>query len=123
MKEYKKEQILEIANYQIKIIFLMVYCILLNGLALRFFVLSFLLSGFLAYFMLKLAKALDLKLAFIFAILAFIPIVSIISLIVLNQMATKALFHAGLRVTFFGADKNELERYNNSKVWGSAKEK
>jgi len=120
MKKYTKEQIIEIAENQIKIIFYIIFLLLLTGGSARYPLISLILSGIMAYFMYQFAKAMAVKLPIIIAILMFIPIVSIITLLVINQNATKILINAGLRVGFFGPDKNELERFKNSKIWGSA---
>jgi len=61
-------------------------------------------------FVYQLAKALKLSTAWLWALLQFIPIVSLYCLIKLNQRATAVLRQKGVRVGIMGGDSAQLAK-------------
>ena len=59
-------------------------------------------------FIYRMAKALH-QTAWVFAVAAFVPCVSLITLLLINQFATSALRRHGVRVGLMGAVKSDLE--------------
>jgi peptidoglycan biosynthesis protein MviN/MurJ (putative lipid II flippase) len=59
-------------------------------------------------FIYRMAKALH-QTAWVFAVAAFVPCVSLITLLLINQFATGALRRHGVRVGLMGAVKSDLE--------------
>lgn len=59
---------------------------------------------------LRLAKALRSTVPFFFCLLAFVPVISLFSLLYLNQNATKVLKAAGINVGFMGARMADFEK-------------
>lgn len=57
-----------------------------------------------------LAKALRMSGAILYAIAMFLPLISLLVLLVLNDKATKVLQNSGVRVGLMGADCADLER-------------
>ncbi len=62
---------------------------------------------FMIISVIKLTKALNLS-AVIYAILMFVPCVSLIVLLILNGKATERLKQAGIKVGLLGADPNSI---------------
>lgn len=56
------------------------------------------------FFVLQLARALRSSAPWLYCLLAFVPVVALFSLLVLNQSATKVLQANGIRVGFMGAN-------------------
>jgi hypothetical protein len=62
------------------------------------------------YFIYKLAVALRLSIAWIYILLAFIPIVGPLALLQLNHKATKTLTSGGIKVGLFGVKQVDLDQ-------------
>ena len=60
-------------------------------------------------FVYKLAVALKSKVAWLWCLLMIVPLVSLISLLIINGKATTALRTAGIKVGLMGANKAQLE--------------
>jgi len=114
-----KEQILEIAKLQRYMIFMLIYYVLLYGVPMMAPLAYIFLAAFSFYFILKLSKALNYKHPIVLSILSLLPLLGLIILLLLNSKATSLLRDAKLKVTFFGCDKDELERFARSKSYGS----
>ena len=61
-------------------------------------------------FVYKLAKALKSDVAWLWCILVIIPLVSLISLVIINGKATNALRKSGIKVGLMGGNKEQLEK-------------
>ena len=59
-------------------------------------------------FIYQLAAALKSRVAWLYVILAFVPLVSLIALLVINSQATKVLKARGLKVGLMGASSSAL---------------
>ena len=66
------------------------------------------------FFIYKLAVALRSSMAWLYIVLAFIPLVGLLALLQLNGKATKALSSAGLKVGLMGARQSALDRLKRS---------
>ena len=102
--QYTDPEIREIGNKQKAILWTLLASI----------VLSFVPYGPIAasiisvIFIYQLAAALKSRVAWLYVILAFFPLVSLIALLVINSQATKALKARGLKVGLMGASSSAL---------------
>lgn len=118
-KNTMKEQVLEVAKWQSYIIFLLIYSFIFPLPSLgKSIVLSFILSGVNAYFIFNLSKALNWKFPIIWSVVSFIPIINMFLLLILDLVAIKLLRAAKLNVGFFGCNKEELERFAKTELYG-----
>ena len=62
------------------------------------------------YFIYKLAVALRSSVAWLYIVLAFIPLVALISLLVINGKATKRLQQNGIKVGLMGARMEDFDK-------------
>ncbi len=62
-------------------------------------------------FIYRMAKALRLT-AWVFAVAAFIPCIGLLTLLLVNHLATQALRNQGIRVGLLGARISDLENYS-----------
>ena len=66
------------------------------------------------YFMWELARALRSSVAWLYALLACIPVISLLTLIYLNRQAKRTLRENGIGVGFMGASSADLEELERS---------
>ncbi len=102
---YSNAEILRIAGFQ-KILIWVVVASLASILNLY---VAIVIAVLTAVFLFQLARALRQP-AWLFAIGAFIPLISVILLLALNSDATAALRKRGIRVGLLGANKGDLNR-------------
>lgn len=104
--EFTKAEVHEVGKRQKTILWLLLASIVAHVV----FQPALILTGLLCVvFIFKLAKAEKSKAAWVWAILAFLPILSLIALLVVNGRATRILRDAGLKVGVMGANKQQLE--------------
>lgn len=104
--EWSRQDILEVAKRQKQILWM-----ILLSLVAMFIPFATIVTGLIQiYFIFKLAWALRSSAAWVYVILAFIPLVGLIALLHLNARATKLLQANGIKVGLMGANSSDLER-------------
>lgn len=101
------KELCDIANGQKAVIWLIPFS--LAAILVPFFG-QIVMGIFSLIFVYKLAVALKSKVAWLWCILMFIPIISMISLCILNGKATSVLKNAGIKVGLMGANKKQMEK-------------
>jgi hypothetical protein len=104
--EYTNAGVLEIAKKQKAVIWL----ILVNLLTIWIPFASIIIGIIGVVFIYRLGKAVQSSLAVLYAILAFIPLLGLIGLLILNSKATAALKQRGIRVGLMGARAEDLSK-------------
>jgi hypothetical protein len=85
------------------------WCVLANLACFAFPPLYLAVLPFQLYFIYKLASALKSKVPILWVLGMFVPLLSLILLLVLSQGATKAIQSAGFKVGLMGAKVSEIE--------------
>jgi hypothetical protein len=109
---WSREELLEIATRQKQILLL----ILLSLLTLFIPYARFLVGFVQIYFIYKYARALRSSMAWVYIILAFIPLAGLLGLLHLNSKGTKALQANGIRVGLMGAGSADIEALKTAAV-------
>ena len=100
--------ILEVANRQKQILWM-----ILISIPATFIPFATLVTGVIQiYFIVKLAKAVGSS-AWLYAVLAFLPLIGLIALLRLNGKATKILKDNGVAVGLMGANSDDLKKFQN----------
>ena len=100
--------ILEVANRQKQILWM-----ILISIPATFIPFATLVTGVIQiYFIVKLAKAVGSS-AWLYAVLAFLPLIGLIALLRLNGKATKILKDNGVAVGLMGANSVDLKKFQN----------
>ena len=87
------------------------WMILLSLVAVIFIPPATIVTGFIqSYFIYKLATAVRSSAAWVYIILAFIPLVNLIALLILNGKATKTLKANGIKVGLMGARMADFDK-------------
>lgn len=108
--EWTAEEILEVAKRQKQILFM-----ILISLVAIFIPYATIVTGIIQiYFIFKFAKAVRSSAAWLYIILAFIPLIGLIALLIINSKATKVLQANGIKVGLMGAKKSDLEKFKTS---------
>ncbi len=107
------KEILELAKRQKQMIWMM----LLSIEALFIPYLAIVTGIIQFYFILKLAQAIRSSAAWVYIILAFIPLIGLLALLHINGKATKILQEHGLKVGLTGARPSELETIKTGPRW------
>ena len=106
MQEFSNQEVFEIAKKQKAIIWLIIV-----SFAVFFFPLAWIVVAIVnLVFVYQLAKALKLGGAWAWCVAQIIPLVSLITLLVLNSKATAAIRSKGVTVGLLGARKSELAK-------------
>ena len=101
--------ILEVANRQKQILWM-----ILISIPATFIPFATLVTGVIQiYFIVKLAKAVGSSMAWLYAVLAFLPLIGLIALLRLNGKATKILKDNGVAVGLMGANSDDLKKFQN----------
>lgn len=104
--EWSREELIAVARYQKNIQWLV-----LVGLLLLFVPFGNLLLGLVGlFFIYHLARALRSRVAILYVVAAFIPLLGLLSLLRLVTRATRVLRAAGIRVGVMGARMEDFER-------------
>jgi hypothetical protein len=115
--EYSEPDLLQIAKYQKRILWLILIILILIPFMLRPGVeAAFALSIFGVYFLVRLSRALKTStpLLVVFGILMLIPYVSFILLGLEDGRATRVLRKNGIKVGLMGAKKDDIKRIRGS---------
>jgi hypothetical protein len=114
--EYTLQQILEVAKSQ-KNILVVILASFAVGFSSAFFIppniaglMTLGLSLVEIYFVYKLTIAVRSSFAWVYMILMFLPLISVVALLHLNQKATKILRANDLKVGLMGVSSSDLER-------------
>ncbi len=104
-ENWTKQDLMEVAKQQKNILWM----ILISFVAM-FIPGATIISGAIQiYFLFKLATAVRSKAAWLYIILAFIPLVGLIALLVINGKATTTLRENGINVSLMGAKMADFE--------------
>lgn len=104
--DWSQSELLEIGTRQKQVIWMILLGLL--GAVIPF---ASLVTGAISvFFIYKLAAALRSSVAWLYIVLAFIPLVGLLALLRLNGKATKALSSAGIKVGLMGAKQADLDR-------------
>lgn len=104
------QEILDVAKRQSQII----YMIVINLVA-AFIPFATIVAGLVQmFFIFKLAQAVRSSVAWLYIVLAFIPLLGLVGLLILNQSATRILQTQGIKVGLMGARSSDLERFRKS---------
>jgi hypothetical protein len=71
------------------------------------------LAGGLAFYIYKMAEAVGSWVPLLWALASLVPLLGIIVLLIINQMATMVLKNANIRVGLMGANKEDIARLEN----------
>ena len=105
-----KEELLEVAKRQKQLLWM-----ILLSLVPLFIPFAGIITGIISiYFIYKLAQALRSSAAWVYIILAFIPLVGFFALLHLNAKATKILRSNGIKIGLMGAKAVDLEKLRGS---------
>ncbi len=105
MPEFTNPEVVEVGKRQKAIIWL-----ILISIPAIFIPFTSLVVGLISvYFIYKLAKAVKSSLAWLYIILGFLPLISLLALLHLNAKATRALREKGLKVGLMGASSSDLD--------------
>ena len=100
------EQIVEVAKRQKQILWM----ILLSFVAM-FIPFATIVTGIIqVYFIFKLAQAVRSSAAWVYIILAFVPLIGLLALLHINGKATKILQAYGVKVGLMGAKSSDLKK-------------
>ena len=98
-EQWTKQDLIELAKRQKNILWM-----ILVSLVAMFIPFATIVTGIIQiYFIYKLAAALRSSAAWVYIILAFIPLVGLIAILVINGKATKKLQENGIKVGLMGA--------------------
>jgi hypothetical protein len=105
-EQWTKQDLMEVAKRQKSIIWM-----ILISFAAMFIPYATVVTGIIqVYFIYKLAAALRSSAAWVYIILAFIPLVGLIALLVINSKATKKLQENGVKVGLMGARMADFDK-------------
>jgi predicted RNA-binding Zn-ribbon protein involved in translation (DUF1610 family) len=104
--EFTKAEVQEVGERQKAILWLLLASVVAHVVVQPALILTGLLC---VVFVFKLAKAERSKAAWLWGALAFLPVLSLFALLVVNGKATRILRGAGLRVGIMGTNRHELE--------------
>ncbi len=104
--EWTVQELLEVGTRQKQIMWL-----ILLSLVTMFIPFATIVTGIIQiYFIFRLAEAVRSSAAWVYIILAFIPLIGLLGLLHINAKATKALQANGIKVGLMGAKSSDLER-------------
>lgn len=105
-QEWTKANLVDVAKWQKNILWM----ILISFVAM-FIPFASIVTGIIQiYFIYKLAAAIRSSAAWLYIILAFIPLISLLALLHINQKATKKLQANGVKVGLMGARMADFEK-------------
>jgi hypothetical protein len=103
--EARLREVLAVAKAQKGVL----WCVLANLACIAFPPLYLVVLPFQLYFIYKLASALKSKVPILWVLGMFLPLLSLILLLILSQGATRAIQAAGFKVGLMGAKVSEIE--------------
>lgn len=105
-QEWTKADLMEVAKWQKNIMWM-----ILISLVAMFIPFATIVTGIIQiYFIYKLAAAVRSSAAWLYIILAFIPLIGLLALVHINGKATKTLQANGVKVGLIGARMADFER-------------
>jgi len=105
-QQWTKQDLMEVARCQKHILWL-----ILISLVAMFIPFATIVTGIIQiYFIYKLAAAVRSSAAWVYIILAFIPLVGLIALLVINSKATGKLRENGIKVGLMGARMTDFDK-------------